>query len=108
MNTTNPTASLSNTRMAQVAQVVLALPDVRGDLLPGPFESSDMQLVIQLRGGGTLSVLPDLDTAALYEAVRYSDENEPTDQLWDKLTLQGVIDLVNKLRADGVGPAGAG
>lgn len=85
----------SNTRMAQLAQAVLALPGVHGELVPGPFRASELQLLVVVPGAGCLSVLPDLDTAALYEAVL---PHAGGDRLWDKLTLQQVIDLVNRLR----------
>jgi hypothetical protein len=83
-------------RMAETARRVFSEIDgVGGELVPGPFEDSDLQWSITLPNGLSVSVLPDVDVPALFEVVR-------TDRfmlLGDKLSSDRVLDL---LRGAGV------
>lgn len=77
--------------MAETARRVFSEIDgCSGELVPGPFEDSDLQLSITLPNGLAVSVLPDIDVPALFEVVR-------TDRfmlLGDKLSSDRVLELL--------------
>ncbi len=87
---------VTNVRMAEIAQALAATlaEHADGELVPGPFSGSDLQLCVKLSNGQMCSVLPDADLPALYEVVHFADAG---DQMCDKLTLQGVLEQVHRL-----------
>ena len=64
-------------------------------LSPGPFKTSDRQLYVRTVSGRMLSILPDLDTPALFEVVDL-DAMLGTRKglLGDKLPLHSMVELV--------------
>jgi hypothetical protein len=84
--------------MAQVTRAVTAAlgQSIDGELVPGPFAGSDMQLTVRLANGLQCSVLPDADMSALYEVVSFEAQG---DVLHDKLSTQAVVECLARLSA---------
>jgi hypothetical protein len=92
-------AAAGRSTMAEIARRIFSAFDgVSGELVPGPFEDSDMQLSLTTPNGLAVSVLPDVDVPALYELVRMDSFS----LLGDKLSSGRVLEL---LRDAGVAKA---
>ena len=92
-------AARDRSTMADIARRIFgAFDGVTGELVPGPFEDSDMQLSLTMPNGLAVSVLPDVDVPALYELVRMDSFS----LLGDKLSSDRVLEL---LRDAGVAKA---
>ena len=77
--------------MSEIARRIFnAFEGVSGELVPGSFEDSDMQLALTLPNGLALSVLPDVDVPALYELVRM----DVFSLLGDKLSSDRVLEML--------------
>jgi hypothetical protein len=84
-------AATNRSTMVEIARrIVSAFEGVKGDLVPGPFEDSDMQLSLTMPNGLAVSVLPDVDVPALYEVVRMDSFG----LLGDKLSSDRVLELL--------------
>lgn len=84
-------AATRRSTMAEIAsRIFSAFDGVSGELVPGPFEDSDMQLSLTMPNGLAVSVLPDVDVPALYELVRMDSFS----LLGDKLSSDRVLELL--------------
>ena len=81
----------TRTSMAELARRIFStLSGTSGEIVPGPFEGSDMQLALTLPNGALVSILPDVDVPAMYEIVRL----DRMTLVGDKLSSDRVIDLL--------------
>lgn len=83
-------AATNSTMADATRRVFAALSGVAGELIPGPFGDSDLQLSLRLSTDIPISVLPDADVPTLFEVVRL----DTSALLADKLTSDRLIEVL--------------